>query len=211
MASKKELGAAFGVGVLARSPAARKAAVAAVRSGARALGPWGIAALLAYEGVVRRKQIVQVAQEVAQMMPEGGMTGAIPPYMPNFAAPPNPTNLFNPGIGFTPTGPWGYPGMPSTDIMPVFTQGQTAPGIIQGVRKRAKSKFNKAVSKAVVALSKGRGRIVNPSKRFAQAAKIASKANPVTKSRIGKGRSFAQKTARKIRKSVWGVTKRFKK
>lgn len=209
MASKKELGTAFGVGVLARSPAARKAALAALRSGARALGPWGIAALLAYEGVVRRKEIYEVAQEVAQLaaenMPEGGTSAAIPPYMPNFAAPPNPTGLFNP-VG-VPANPFSY----FNPITPVFTQGQTVPGIMQNVRKKSKSKFNKAVSKAVVALSKGRGRILNPKKRFAQAAKIASKANPVTKSKIGKGKSKAQKIARKIRKSVWNVTKRFKR
>jgi len=38
-----------------------------------------------------------------------------------------------------------------------------------------------------------------------------SKANPNTKSKIGKGTSTVKRLARKIRKSVWGVTKRFKK
>ena len=206
MASKKELGAAFGVGVLSRSPAARKAAVAALRSGARALGPWGIAALLAYEGVVRRNEIAEVARELAEMMPEGGMTGAIPSFLPNFAAPPLPTNLYNPMIGPAPGSPFGFPGIPGTDITPVFTTKRGRP-----IRKKAKSKFNKAVSKAVVALSKGRGRITSPTKRFAQAVKIASRANPVTKSRIGKGKSKAQKMARKIRKSVWGSVKRLRR
>jgi len=207
MASKKELGAAFGVGVLTRSPAARKAALLALRSSARALGPWGIAALLAYEGVVRREEIWDVAQEVAQLaaenLPEGVATGAIPPFSPPFAAPPLPTNLFNPGIGPAPGGPFGFPGMPGVDITPAFA-------LKRGRKiKRTQTKFNKAVGKAYRAVKKQSGKMA-PNRAFKKAAKIASRANPVTKSKIGKGKSFAQRTARKIRKSVWGSLRRKK-
>jgi hypothetical protein len=67
--------------------------------------------------------------------------------------------------------------------------------------KRKLSKANKAMKKAMKATKNN----------FKQATKIASKANPATKSKIGKGATKAKKLARKIRKSVWGVTKRFKK
>ena len=67
--------------------------------------------------------------------------------------------------------------------------------------KRKLSKANKAMKQAMKATKNN----------FKQATKIASKANPATKSKIGKGASFAKRTARKIRRSVWGVTKRFKK
>jgi hypothetical protein len=67
--------------------------------------------------------------------------------------------------------------------------------------KRKLSKANKAMKQAMKATKNN----------FKQATKIASKANPATKSRIGRGTSVAKKLARKIRKSVWGVRKRFKK
>lgn len=67
--------------------------------------------------------------------------------------------------------------------------------------KRKLSKANKAMKQAMKATKNN----------FKQATKIASKANPATKSKIGKGATKAKKLARKIRKSVWGVTKRFKK
>ena len=67
--------------------------------------------------------------------------------------------------------------------------------------KRKLSKANKAMKQAMKATKNN----------FKQATKIASKANPATKSKIGKGTSTVKRLARKIRKSVWGVTKRFKK
>jgi len=67
--------------------------------------------------------------------------------------------------------------------------------------KRKLSKANKAMAKAMKATKNN----------FKQATKIASKANPATKSKIGKGATKMKRLARKIRKSVWGVTKRFKK
>ena len=45
---------------------------------------------------------------------------------------------------------------------------------------------------------------------FKQATKIASKANPNTESKIGKGTSKVKTLARKIRKSVWGTLRRKK-
>jgi len=67
--------------------------------------------------------------------------------------------------------------------------------------KRKLSKANKAMKQAMKATKNN----------FKQATKIASKANPATKSKIGKGATKVKRLARKIRKSVWGVTKRFKK
>jgi len=66
--------------------------------------------------------------------------------------------------------------------------------------KRKLSKANHAMRKAMKATKNN----------FKQATKIASKANPNTKSRIGKGTSKIQKLARKIRKSIWGKLRRKK-
>jgi hypothetical protein len=70
-----------------------------------------------------------------------------------------------------------------------------------GKVKRKVSKANRAMKKAMKATKNN----------FKQSTKIASKANPNTKSKIGKGGTKNKRLARKIRKSVWGVTKRFKK
>ena len=70
MPSRKETAAGIvGVSVLAKSPAARRALVGLLRQGGRTLGPWGIAAWLAYEGYVRRDQIRSVANEIAERLP----------------------------------------------------------------------------------------------------------------------------------------------
>ena len=66
--------------------------------------------------------------------------------------------------------------------------------------KRKLSKANKAMTKAMKATKNN----------FKLATKIASKANPNTKSKIGKGTSKVKKLARKIRKSVWGRLRRKK-
>jgi len=66
--------------------------------------------------------------------------------------------------------------------------------------KRKLSKANKAMKQAMKATKNN----------FKQATKVASKANPNTKSRIGKGSSKVQKLARKIRKSIWGKLRRKK-
>ena len=72
--------------------------------------------------------------------------------------------------------------------------------IVPKVRRKV-SKANKAMKQAMKATKNN----------FKQATKIASKANPNTKSKIGKGTTTVKRLARKIRRSVWGVTKRFKK
>ena len=66
--------------------------------------------------------------------------------------------------------------------------------------RRKLSKANKAMAKAMKATKNN----------FKQATKIASKANPGTKSKIGKGTSTVKRLARKIRKSVWGTLRRKK-
>ena len=66
--------------------------------------------------------------------------------------------------------------------------------------KRKVSKANKAKKQAMKATKNN----------FKQATKIASKANPNTKSKIGKGTSKVKTLARKIRKSVWGTLRRKK-
>jgi len=78
---------------------------------------------------------------------------------------------------------------------PTFSGGSVFPKL-----KRKASKANKAMSKAMK-LTKN---------NFKLATKIASKANPSTKSKIGKGSSKVKKLARKIRKSVWGTLRRKK-
>jgi hypothetical protein len=86
---------------------------------------------------------------------------------------------------------------------PVSGQGgdPTFGGATKTKAKRKLSKANKAMKQAMKATKNN----------FKQATKIASKANPATKSKIGKGTSKAKKLARKIRKSVWGSIKRLKK
>ena len=78
---------------------------------------------------------------------------------------------------------------------PTFGGGSVFPKL-----KRKASKANKAMSKAMKATKNN----------FKQATKIASKANPNTKSKIGKGSTKVKKLARKIRKSVWGSLRRKK-
>ena len=66
--------------------------------------------------------------------------------------------------------------------------------------KRKVSKANKAMKQAMKATKNN----------FKQATKIASKANPNTKRKIGKSTSKVKTLARKIRKSVWGTLRRKK-
>jgi len=78
--------------------------------------------------------------------------------------------------------------------------------------KRKVSKANKATSRAYKFLQKGVKGKVTQKKCCAllkKAQSMASKANPNTKSRIGKGRTKNKTECRKIRKSLWGTTKRF--
>lgn len=79
-------------------------------------------------------------------------------------------------------------------------------------RTRKVSKANKATSRAYKFLQKGvKGKMTK--KRccslLKRAQAMASKANPNTKSRIGKGRSKNKTECRRMRKSLWGTTKRY--
>jgi len=201
MASRKETAAGIvGLSVLAKSPAARRALVGLLRQGGRTLGPWGLAAWLAYEGYVRRDDIRKVANEIAERLPPAAAgQGGDPTFSRNVFG--ELTNL--------PITPFGMDEQIAAGIQSGFgdvVERQRAKG---RRTKKAANKFQKAVGKAYKAVKKQAGKTL-PAKAFKQATKIASRANPGTKSRIGKGKSFAQRTARKIRKSVWGTIRRKK-
>ena len=78
--------------------------------------------------------------------------------------------------------------------------------------KRKVSKANKATKKAYAYLrkkSKGKMSQKKCCDILKKAAKMASRANPNTPTRIGKGRSPMKTECRKIRKSLWGTNKRY--
>jgi hypothetical protein len=78
-------------------------------------------------------------------------------------------------------------------------------------KKRKITKSNKALGglyKFLVKQQKGKNTQAKCRKLLGRCAKIIGKANPNTKSRIGKGSSKNQKLARKMRKQYWGTTKR---
>ena len=198
MPSRKETAAGIvGVSVLAKSPAARRALVGLLRQGGRTLGPWGIAAWLAYEGYIRRDQLRNVANETAERLPPAAAGQGGDPTFGGVAR----------GV-FPFTGEGGFTeGFGFAQEMKERREDRLMP---RPKLKKAANKFQKAVSKAYTAVKKTAPKL-SPTKAFNKATKIASRANPATKSKIGKGKSFAQKQARKIRKSIWGVTKRLKR
>ena len=197
MASAKETAAGIiGVSVLAKSPRARRALVGLLRQGGRTMGPWGLAAWLAYEGYVRRDQIRTVANEIAERLP---------PAAPGQGGDPTFGQVMPMGGGVVDDAASIIALGPIREAVEDFRVG----GGRRGVKPRKPSKHQKAVGKAYKAIKKQAGKTL-PSRAFKQATKIASRANPATKSRIGKGKSFAQRTARKIRKSVWGTIRRKK-
>jgi len=76
--------------------------------------------------------------------------------------------------------------------------------------KRKVSKANKAFKKAYKFVTKGfKGKMTQKKCRYfmRKASKMAGRANPHTKSRIGKSKNAITRHCRKIRKGVWGVTK----
>jgi len=97
----------------------------------------------------------------------------------------------------------GLPGLPD---MP----GVMPKALIPPTRKT--SKANKAMKKAYAWLIKGhKGKMTQKKCRelLKKASRMASKANPGTKSRIGKtSRSKMLKECKRIRKQVWGTLKR---
>ena len=78
-------------------------------------------------------------------------------------------------------------------------------------RTRKTTKANKATKMAWKILTKGRKAKLTQSacrKLLKKCSMIASKANPNTKSRIGTANNGTTKCCKKIRKSIWGTTKR---
>ena len=104
---------------------------------------------------------------------------------------------------------------PDSDwIMPEgYAQSPRMPMQEEPVKQARKvSKANKATKKAWKMLTKGvKGKLTQDKcrKLLKKCATMASKANPNTKSRIGKGKSKMCKDCRKIRKEIWGTTKRY--
>ena len=197
MPSRKETAVGIvGVSVLAKSPAARRALVGLLRQGGRTLGPWGLAAWLAYEGYIRRDQLRSVANEIAERVPSA---------VPGQGGDPTFAQVMPMGGGMVDDAASIIALGPLREAAGEFMPGRGR----RGVRPRKPSKHQKAVGKAYRAIKKQAKKTI-PSKAFKRAAKIASRANPATKSKIGKGNSFAQRTARKIRKSVWGTLRRKK-
>ena len=133
--------------------------------------PWGIAALLAYEGYIHRDEIADVA---------GAMAGAVPT-----------------AIGAT------FEGMGE-----LMRGEQTGLIASKFPAKRKLSKANRAVKHAMSLLKAGPKRSTGADKgklvkgAFRMATKAAGLANPMTKSKIGKGKGKVKALARKIR-SWW--------
>jgi hypothetical protein len=81
-------------------------------------------------------------------------------------------------------------------------------------RTRKVTKANKATKKAWKILTRGRkGKLTKSAcqKLLKKCSMMASKANPNTKSRIGTAKNGTTKACKKIRKEIWGTTKRYKK
>jgi len=202
--TKQKAAGALGIGVLAKSPAARRALMGILRQGGRTMGPWGLAAWLAYEGYIRRSQIRSAANEIAERLPGpvGGQGGD-----PTFGMQ---RHAFS-ELGDLPLLPFGleaaWPDEWPVGIKPF--RGEGSPGAKRR-RKRLKSKFNQAVGAVIKELKKKAPKMARRT-MFSKATKIASKANPFTKSRIGKGATVSKKLARKVRKKYWNTKKRLKR
>lgn len=97
---------------------------------------------------------------------------------------------------FIPEG-YGAPMMPAPAVAPK--------------RKRKVSKANKAMKMAYnFYRKKHKGKMTQKKCRelMRKASKMAGKANPHTKSRIGKGGDWIRRHCRKVRKGVWNTSKR---
>jgi len=97
---------------------------------------------------------------------------------------------------FIPEG-YGAPMMPAPAVAPK--------------RKRKVSKANKAMKMAYnFYRKKVKGKMTQKKCRelMRKASKMASKANPHTKTRIGKGGDWIKRHCRKVRKGVWNTSKR---
>jgi len=104
--------------------------------------------------------------------------------------------------------PWSIPEGARPRQRPRRSKGRRKP---EKEVKRKVTKANKAFKKAYQFVTKGfKGKMTQKKCRYfmRKASKMAGKANPHTKSRIGKSKNAITRHCRKIRKGVWGVTKR---
>ena len=171
---------------LSRSAQARTAA-STIGRGGRFVGrqaitksPWGIAALLLYEGYIHREELADLAISLGGTMQEAlefyeGETGG-PPVIGGF----------------------GLQRASVEDVM----RGQLG----QAPRKRKVSKANRAVKVAMGWLKGGTKAQtgskpgVLPKNSFRTSVKAAGMANPSTPSKPGKGKSILNKIARRLKK-----------
>jgi len=131
--------------------------------------PWGIAALLAYEGYIHRDEIMDVAEQMGGTMQEAltqyhEQTGTLP-----FKS-------------------------PRTGVIPKSPFGRRKVSKANKAVKHAMSLL-KGGTKATTGADKG----TLPKGAFKTAVKAAGLANPNTKSKIGKGKGIVKALARKIR------------
>ena len=101
--------------------------------------------------------------------------------------------------------------VPFQDVRKPMQVMATGEAKVEKPKKRKVSTSNKAMSglyKFLLKEQKGRNTQAKNRKLLAQCAKIVGKANPNTKSRIGKGKSKNQKLARKCRMDYLGTKKR---
>jgi hypothetical protein len=108
----------------------------------------------------------------------------------------------DPGSPWTIPEGWGYQ-----------AQGPIGPPAPEPVKRTRKvTKANKATKMAWDVLTKGRkGKLTKSAcqKLLKKCSMMASKANPNTKSRIGKAKNKTTRECRKIRRKIWGTTKRY--
>jgi len=116
-----------------------------------------------------------------------------------------------------PSSPWNIPegyGFDPSSLMDLPPQTMTPSEQFPPVKRpRATSKANKATKEAWKLLLKGRkGKLTKKAcqQLLKKASMMASKANPNTKSRIGKAKNGTTRACKKIRKTIWGQTKRNK-
>jgi len=104
-----------------------------------------------------------------------------------------------PASEIDPGSPWMMPTPPGVE--PVKA-AKAKPRKVSTANKAMKGIYKFLIKKQKGKLTQKKCRLL-----LSRCSKIAGKANPHTKSRIGKGSSANQKLARKMRKKYWGTTK----
>jgi len=132
--------------------------------------PWGIAALLAYEGYIHRDEIMDVAEQMGGTMQEAltqyhEQTGTLP--------------FKSPRTGVIPQSPFGR-----RKVSKANKAVKHAMGLLKAGTKRA--------------TGADKGKLVKGAFRIA--TKAAGLANPGTKSVIGKGKGIVKALARKLKR-----------